>query len=56
MKDRAEEAAAQAATSDVRARLALADELVATRGLTQNAALATVGLIQGAALNSAERA
>ncbi len=56
MKARAEEAAAQAETAGVRARLALADELVATRGLTQNAALATVGLIQGAALNSAESA
>lgn len=52
IKARAEEAAAAAATSDVRARYALARELM-TDGLDQNAALAAVGLLQAAALNSA---
>ena len=54
VKARAQEAADAQVTSDIRARLALADELVATRGLTQNAALAAAGLIQAAATNSAE--
>lgn len=56
IKARAAEAAAQAATANVRAQLDLADELVRTRGLTQNAALAAVGLLQAAGLNNAEGA
>lgn len=54
IKARAAEAAALAATATVRAQLDLADELQA-RGLTQNAALAAAGLLQAAALNSAEQ-
>jgi hypothetical protein len=46
-------AAAEAATSDVRARIELARELQRTDGLTQNAALAAVGLLQAAAQNAA---
>lgn len=56
VKARAREAAALQATAGVRAQLDLADELVRTRGLTQNAALAAVGLLQAAAVNSAESA
>ncbi len=48
------EAASSAATADVEARLALADRLVAEKGLTYNAALAAVGLLAAAATNAAE--
>jgi hypothetical protein len=53
MKARAAEEAARAATADVRAKMELARELVRTDGLTLDAAMVTVGLLQGAALNSA---
>ena len=53
VKARAEEAAKLEATATVRAQVDLADELQG-RGLTQNAALAAAGLLQAAALNSAE--
>ena len=56
MQTRVDRQAAEAATAGVRAQLDLADELVRTRGLTQNAALAAVGLLQAAATNSAEGA
>lgn len=56
MKARAAEAGASAATADVRARMATARELVASDGLTLNAAMAAVGLLQAAATNSAESA
>jgi hypothetical protein len=52
VKARAVEAANLAATADVRARMDLARELVRTDGLTLDAAMATVGFLQGAALNS----
>lgn len=52
--DRRQTATVTAATADVQAKLALARELVATDGLTFNAALAAVGLLQAAGLNSAE--
>jgi hypothetical protein len=55
IKARAAESAAMAATATVRAQMDLADELQ-RRGLTQNAALAAAGLLQAAALNSAEQA
>lgn len=48
IKSRAAETAADAATADVRARLALADELIRERGFSQQAAFATVGLLQAA--------
>jgi len=48
--------AADAATADVDARMAKARELVSTDGLTLNAAMAAVGLLQAAAVNSAESA
>ncbi len=51
MNDRSEQMVAASATSDVRARLALARDLQATDGLSQNAALAAVGLLQAAGLN-----
>jgi hypothetical protein len=54
--DRRRNAATTAATADVQARLNLADELQRTRGLSQNAALAAVGLLQAAGLNAAETA
>lgn len=50
---RRQDASASAATQDTEARLALANKLVADHGLTFNAALAAVGLLQAAALNSA---
>jgi hypothetical protein len=53
---RAESAAARAATANVRAQMELARELVATDGLTLNAAMAAVGLIAAASTNSAESA
>ena len=56
IKARRDEAAAVAATSDVRARMTLARELVASDGLTLNAAMAAVGLLQAAATNSSEAA
>jgi len=56
MKARAAEAAAEATTADVRARMDLARELVRTDGLTLNAAMAAVGLLAAAAANSAESA
>lgn len=56
MKARADEAATAARTADVRDRMALARELVQTDGLTLNAAMAAVGLLQAAATNSAESA
>lgn len=49
--DRRATEANTAATADVQARLALSRELQATDGLTQNAALAAVGLLQAAATN-----
>lgn len=54
IKARQQQQADMAATSDVRARMALARDLVATDGLTLNAAMAAVGLLQAAATNSAE--
>lgn len=51
--DRRQTATATAATADVQAKVALARELVRTDGLTFNAALAAVGLLQSAAINSA---
>jgi hypothetical protein len=56
IKSRRAEAADTAATADVRARMAQARELVATDGLTLNAAMAAVGLMQAASVNSAESA
>jgi hypothetical protein len=46
-------AASTAATADVEARMAQARRLVTDDGLTLNAALAAVGLLQAAAVNSA---
>jgi hypothetical protein len=54
VRARRAEAAASAATVDVEARMALARRLIAEDGLTLNAALAAVGLLQAAATNSAE--
>jgi len=54
VKARAQEAADLTTTADVRARMATARELVQTDGLTLNAAMAAVGLLQAAATNSAE--
>jgi hypothetical protein len=54
MKARRESAAATGATADVEARMALAQRLQADNGLTLNASLAAVGLIQAAATNVAE--
>ncbi len=54
--DRRETAANTAATADVSARLALARRLETEDGLSKNAALAAVGLLQAAGLNSAEGA
>lgn len=51
--DRRHTATATAANADVQAKLALARELVRTDGLTFNAALAAVGLLQAAGINSA---
>lgn len=53
IKARAAEAAAQTATADVRARMDLARELVRTDNITLDAAMAAVGLLQAASLNSA---
>lgn len=55
-KARREATASSAATADVEARLALARRLEAEHGLTQNAALAAVGLLEAARTNSAESA
>lgn len=52
---RAEESAA-AATADVQARMNLARSLVASDGLTLNAAMAAAGLLAAASTNSAESA
>ena len=52
IKARAEASAAAAATSDVRARMDLARELQTRDGLSQNAALAAVGLLQAANANT----
>jgi hypothetical protein len=52
---RAEQAALQA-TADVEARMKLARSLVASDGLTLNAAMAAAGLLQAASVNSAESA
>jgi hypothetical protein len=54
MRARQAEAAAEAATADTRRRMEFARELVRTDGLTLNAAMAAVGLLQAAAVNSAE--
>ncbi len=54
--ERRASAAETAATADVAARLNLARRLEAEDGLTKNAALAAVGLLQAAATNSAESA
>ncbi len=54
--ERRAEAVSTAATADVEARLNLADQLVAEKGMTYNAALSAVGLLQAAATNSAESA
>jgi hypothetical protein len=54
--DRVREARDTAATADVQAKLALARQLVREDGLTFNAALAAVGLLQAAGLNAAETA
>jgi hypothetical protein len=48
MKARAAEVAASTATAEVRAKLDLANELMRTYDLTQNAALAAVGMTQAA--------
>ncbi len=56
MAERQRFAADTLATQQVRAQIALADELERTRGMTPNAALAAAGLFQSAALNSAETA
>jgi hypothetical protein len=56
LKARAREEADLATTADVRARMAMARELVASDGLTLNAAMAAVGLLAAAATNSAEGA
>jgi hypothetical protein len=56
VRARQEEAADVATTADVRSRMAMARELQQTDGLTLNAALAAVGLLQAAATNSAEAA
>ena len=56
MKARAAEAAAERAVANVDALMAKARELVATDGLTLNAAMAAVGLLRAAATNSAESA
>jgi hypothetical protein len=53
---RQREAADLATTADVRARMVMARELVASDGLTLNAAMAAVGLLAAAATNSAEGA
>jgi hypothetical protein len=50
--DRRMTATVTAATADVQAKLALARQLVASDGLTFNAALAAVGLLQAAAQNT----
>lgn len=54
VKARSQEAAATAATATVRAQMDLANQLQ-SQGLTQNAALAAAGLLQAAAINSAEQ-
>lgn len=56
IKARREASAAEAATADVRARMTLARELMATDGLTLNAAMAAAGLLAAASTNSAESA
>lgn len=55
MAQRTAQAAAQAATADVRARYAFSRELVAD-GMDENAALATAGLLAAAGLNAAAQA
>jgi len=55
VKARAQEAADLSTTADVRARMATARELVRTDGLTLNAAMAAVGLLQAASVNSTEQ-
>lgn len=52
MQDEEREAAATAATADAEARMAQARRLVESDGLTLNAAMAAVGLLQAAAANS----
>jgi hypothetical protein len=54
MQARAAQDASTAATVDVESRMALARRLQAEDGLTVNASLAAVGLIQAAATNVAE--
>lgn len=54
--ERRAQAAETAATADITARLNLAQRLQAENGLTLNASLAAVGLLQAAATNSAESA
>lgn len=56
IKARAAESAAERATADVDARMVKARELVRTDNLTLNAAMAAVGLLQAASVNSAESA
>ena len=53
IRDRKAQAEAEAATSTVRAQIALAQQLMHEQGMSQNAALAAVGLLQAAALNAA---
>ncbi len=52
VKARAEETASIAATADVRARIEMARELEQSDGLSKNAALAAVGLLQAASMNA----
>lgn len=52
IKARAEEASANAATADVEARMVLARRLQSEDGLSLNASLAAVGLLQAAAANA----
>ncbi|WP_372728964.1 phage portal protein [Nocardioides sp.] len=56
IKARAAEAAAARATADVEARMKLARSLMASDGLTLNAAMAAAGLLAAASTNSAESA
>lgn len=54
--ERAREASATVATQDVASRMALARQLQAEDGLSQNASLAAVGLLQAAGLNDSPAA
>jgi hypothetical protein len=54
MAERARVKASSAATQDIEARVALAQRLADTGAFTLNAALATVGLLQAASINSSE--